>query len=158
MRFLERGREFLSPFGRTICFAVRFERSGPPKIFDFWGERRHWALPTRQASSVRFNCRTRAQVVEKIVRSVSWDKKQVVDVVDLNNSCCFVLQCHLVYSSLFSIISPAQLITHSSSLKIIASPPFTFQFSVFTSHHTNWRINCSSSPGSNAIGGNSIIV
>ena len=35
-----------------------FERSGPPKIFDFWGERRHWALPTRRASSVRFNCRT----------------------------------------------------------------------------------------------------
>ena len=26
-----------------------------------------------------------AQVVEKIVRSASWDKKQVVDVVDLNN-------------------------------------------------------------------------
>ena len=26
---------------------------------------------------------------------------QVVDVVDLNNSCCFVFQCHLVYSSLF---------------------------------------------------------
>ena len=26
---------------------------------------------------------------------------QVVDVVDLNNPCCFVLQCHLVYSSLF---------------------------------------------------------
>ena len=99
MRVLERGREFLSPFGRTICFAVRFERSGPPKIFDFWGERRHWALPTRQASSVRFNCRTRAQVVEKIVRSVSWDKKQVVDVVDLNNPCWFVLQCHLVFSS-----------------------------------------------------------
>ena len=38
---LERPRGFLSPFGRTIGFAVRFERSGPPKIFDFGGERRH---------------------------------------------------------------------------------------------------------------------
>ena len=32
MRFLERGREFLSPFGRTIGLAVRFERSGPRKF------------------------------------------------------------------------------------------------------------------------------
>ena len=27
-------------FVRTICFAVRFERSGPPQIFNLWGERR----------------------------------------------------------------------------------------------------------------------
>ena len=31
--------------------------------------------------------------------------KQVVDVVDLNNSCYFVLQCHLVYSSLFFFLA-----------------------------------------------------
>ena len=27
-------------YARTICFAVRFERSGPPQIFNLWGERR----------------------------------------------------------------------------------------------------------------------
>ena len=44
MILLERGREFLSPFGRTIGFAVRFERSGSPQICNLWGERRVLSL------------------------------------------------------------------------------------------------------------------
>ena len=71
MRLLERGREFLSPFGRTIGFAVRFERSGPPKIFDFGESGGIERFNDAEHQSVRFNCRTRAQVVEKIVRSAS---------------------------------------------------------------------------------------
>ena len=38
--FAAAGSSYL-PCSRTIGFAVRFERPGPPKIFDFWGERRH---------------------------------------------------------------------------------------------------------------------
>ena len=48
---------------------------GSPKIFNFWGERRHWALSTRQASSVRFNCRTRSWPTwnrTKIFRTKIW--------------------------------------------------------------------------------------
>ena len=64
---LGRQRMFLSHSVRMICFAVRFGRSGSPQICNLWGERRHWALSTRPASSVRFNCRTRAQVVDIVV-------------------------------------------------------------------------------------------
>ena len=38
-----------------------FPHGVPTKCVTSWGERRHWALSTRQASSVRLNCRTRGQ-------------------------------------------------------------------------------------------------
>ena len=40
MRPLERELCSYLTFVRTTCFAERFERSGPPQIFNLWGERR----------------------------------------------------------------------------------------------------------------------
>ena len=63
-----------------------------------------------------------AQVVEKIVWSISWDKKQVVD---LNNPCCFVLQCHLVYSSqnIWSCIRATP--SHFTTQLYLRTPPWS---------------------------------
>ena len=58
------------PVERALFFLL-----GSPKIFNFWGERRHWVLSTRQASSVRFNCRTRSWPTwnrTKIFRTKIW--------------------------------------------------------------------------------------
>ena len=71
MRFLERGREFLSPFGRTIGFAVRFERSGPPQIL-ICGE--SGGIERFQLAK-RVLCASIAERERKLL-------KQVVDVVD----------------------------------------------------------------------------
>ena len=50
-------KQFPLPF--FFDFSLFFPHGVPAKCVTSWGERRHWALSTRQASSVRFNCRTR---------------------------------------------------------------------------------------------------
>ena len=64
MLLVAAGSSYL-PCGRTIGFAVRFERSGSPKIFDFWGERRHKSPQCCVQHSLRSCCRTRASISER---------------------------------------------------------------------------------------------
>ena len=74
------------PVERALFFLL-----GSPKIFNFWGERRHWVLSTRQASSVRFNCRTRSWPTwnrTKIFRTKIW-RNSLYTIGHRQNKCCF---------------------------------------------------------------------
>ena len=82
---------------------------GDKNFVSEWGERRHWALSTRQASSVRLNCRTlnltsfeRSRCVRRSGNNRSSPQGEIRIVVELCClSCCLLLFMLLLICSLF---------------------------------------------------------